>query len=88
MEIWHFDMGAEYNFYGSDITCSYPVNGKFAPDQALVYNAFLDAHNAVISTMKPGVSWLDMHKLAEKVILESLKRGSILVGTIDDMMVE
>ncbi|CAN6564509.1 unnamed protein product [Malus baccata var. baccata] len=82
------DMGAEYNFYGSDITCSYTVNGKFSPDQALVYNAFLDAHNAVISTMKPGVSWLDMHKLAEKVILESLKRGSILVGTADDMMVE
>ncbi|CAN6699330.1 unnamed protein product [Malus baccata var. baccata] len=82
------DMGAEYNFYGSDITCSYPVNRKFSPDQALIYNAVLDAHNAVISTMKPGVSWLDMHKLAEKVILESLKRGSILVGTVDDMMVE
>ncbi|TQD79615.1 hypothetical protein C1H46_034840 [Malus baccata] len=82
------DMGSEYNFYGSDITCSYPVNGKLSPDQALIYNAFLDAHNAVISTMKPGVSWLDMHKLAEKVILESLKRGRILVGTADDMMVE
>ncbi|KAM1314153.1 hypothetical protein PS2_017599 [Malus domestica] len=82
------DMGAEYNFYGSDITCSYPVNGKFTPDQALIYNAVLDAHNAVISTMKPGVSWLDMHKLAEKVILESLKRGRILVGNVDDMMVK
>ncbi|CAL8172017.1 unnamed protein product [Prunus armeniaca] len=82
------DMGAEYNFYGSDITCSYPVNGKFSSDQALIYNAVLEAHNAVISTMKPGVSWVDMHKLAEKVILESLKRGSILVGNVDDMMVE
>ncbi|KAJ9167927.1 hypothetical protein P3X46_019515 [Hevea brasiliensis] len=83
-----FDMGAEYNFYGSDITCSFPVNGKFTSDQSLIYNAVLDAHNAVISAMRPGVSWLDMHKLAEKIILESLKKGCIVVGNVDDMMTE
>lgn len=83
-----FDMGAEYHFYGSDITCSFPVNGKFTSDQSLIYNAVLDAHNAVISAMRPGVSWLDMHKLAEKIILESLKKGCILVGNVDDMMTE
>ncbi|GMN50708.1 hypothetical protein TIFTF001_019838 [Ficus carica] len=82
------DMGAEYNFYGSDITCSFPVNGKFTSDQSLIYNAVLDAHNAVIAAMKPGVRWTDMHKLAEKIILESLRRGGILVGNVDDMMVE
>ncbi|XP_065849908.1 uncharacterized protein [Euphorbia lathyris] len=83
-----FDMGAEYHFYGSDITCSFPVNGKFTSDQSLVYNAVLDAHNAVISAMKPGVSWLDMHKLAEKIILESLKKGCLLIGNVEDMMTE
>ncbi|KAJ6331057.1 hypothetical protein OIU76_009620, partial [Salix suchowensis] len=56
-----FDMGAEYHFYGSDITCSFPVNGKFTSDQSLIYNAVLDAHNAVIAEMKPGASWVDMH---------------------------
>nr|AKF43190.1 metallopeptidase M24 family protein [Erodium foetidum] len=80
------DMGAEYHFYGSDITCSFPVNGKFTSDQALIYNAVLESHDAVISSMKPGVSWIDMHKLAEKTILESLKKGCILVGDVDDMM--
>ncbi|OIV93606.1 hypothetical protein TanjilG_04838 [Lupinus angustifolius] len=80
------DMGAEYHFYGSDITCSFPVNGKFTSDQSLIYNAVLDAHNAVISEMKPGVSWVDMHILAEKVILESLKKGNILVGDVNDML--
>ncbi|RAL48801.1 hypothetical protein DM860_001121 [Cuscuta australis] len=82
------DMGAEYHFYASDITCSYPVNGKFTPDQALIYNAVLDAHDAVISTLKPGICWVDMHKLAEKVILESLKKGNLLEGDVETMMGE
>ncbi|KAE9614018.1 putative xaa-Pro dipeptidase [Lupinus albus] len=80
------DMGAEYHFYGSDITCSFPINGKFTNDQSLIYNAVLDAHNSVLSAMKPGVSWVDMHILAEKVILESLKKGQILVGNVNDML--
>ncbi|KAH9623952.1 hypothetical protein KSS87_012296 [Heliosperma pusillum] len=102
------DMGAEYHFYGSDITCSFPVNGKFTDDQCLVYNAVLDAHDSVIAAMKPGVSWINMHLdalpkftafkklnytfvvhwLAEKVILEVLKNGSILIGNIEDMMTQ
>ncbi|CAM0946149.1 unnamed protein product [Alopecurus aequalis] len=81
------DMGAESNFYGSDITCSYPINGKFNDNQTIVYNAVLKAHNAVISHMKPGVKWIDMHKLAEQTILESLEKENIIHGDIGDMMV-
>ncbi|KAF8393509.1 hypothetical protein HHK36_021753 [Tetracentron sinense] len=66
------DMGAEYHFYGSDITCSFPVNGKFTSDQCLIYNAVLEAHNAVISTMKPGVSWVDMHNNVDDMMAERL----------------
>ncbi|KAI5022165.1 hypothetical protein ZWY2020_058895 [Hordeum vulgare] len=80
------DMGAEYNFYASDITCSYPINGKFTRNQAIVYSAVLKAHNDVISCMRPGVKWIDMHKLAERRILESLKEDNIIHGDIDDMM--
>ncbi|XP_031388715.1 xaa-Pro dipeptidase isoform X2 [Punica granatum] len=82
------DMGAEFSFYGSDITCSFPVNGKFTSDQRLVYNAVLAAHDAVISVMKPGVNWVDMHKLAEKTILDSLQKARILVGDVNEMMIE
>ncbi|MQL80443.1 hypothetical protein Taro_012890 [Colocasia esculenta] len=82
------DMGAEYHFYASDITCSFPVNGKFTVDQLLIYNAVLKAHNNVLSEMRPGVSWIDMHKLAERTILESLKAGGVILGDIDDMMAE
>ncbi|XP_008793195.2 xaa-Pro dipeptidase [Phoenix dactylifera] len=81
------DMGAEYHFYGSDITCSFPVNGKFTKEQIVVYSAVLNAHNAVIMSMRPGVNWIDMHKLAEKTILESLAREGLVLGDIEDMMV-
>ena len=51
------DMGCEYYCYDSDITCSFPANGQFSEDQALVYEAVLAAHQAVIKAIKPGVSW-------------------------------
>eukprot|EP00899_Mesostigma_viride_P025483 jgi/Mesvir1/6119/Mv00824-RA.1 len=80
------DMGAEYHYYGSDITCSFPVNGKFTPDQKIVYEAVLAAHDKVISRMKPGVWWVEMHRLAEWTILEKLADGGVLRGEVDKMM--
>jgi hypothetical protein len=47
-------MGASYCGYTSDITCSYPVNGKFTKDQAVIYNAVLNANRAVMNAAKPG----------------------------------
>jgi hypothetical protein len=44
----------------ADITCTIPVNGNFTEQQALVYNAVLDAHESVVAAMGPGVSWPDM----------------------------
>jgi len=81
-----FDMGGEYYCYSSDITCSFPVNGKFTDKQKLVYNAVLRANRAVLAQSKPGVLWPDMHRLAERVILEDLKAGGLLQGDVDDMM--
>ncbi|CAM6022110.1 unnamed protein product [Sphagnum balticum] len=80
------DMGAEYHCYGSDITCSFPVNGKFTEEQRIIYEAVLDAQKAVIGAMRPGVSWVDMHKLAERQILQALKHAGILRGDVEAMM--
>ncbi|KAI3443668.1 hypothetical protein Pfo_000333 [Paulownia fortunei] len=71
--------------YGHAAAPNDKVNGKFTHDQSLVYNAVLRAHNAVISSMRPGVSWVNMHKLAERTILESLKEGHLLSGDVDAM---
>lgn len=81
-----FDMGCEYYRYGSDITCSWPVNGKFTPQQALLYNAVLDAHRSVIAAMAPGVSWPDLHSLAYRKIIGGLAAGGLLQGDIEEMI--
>ena len=47
-------MGAEYGGYASDITCSFPVNGKFTKKQKIIYNAVLKANRAVLKAIKPG----------------------------------
>ena len=81
-----FDMGAEYYCFCSDITCSFPANGKFTPRQKMVYNAVLAANRAVLAAIKAGVSWVDMHLLANRVLLEHLKEGGLLTGQVDDMI--
>ena len=50
-----FDMGGEYCCYASDITCSFPANGKFTEDQKVIYNSVLKANRAVMAAAKPGV---------------------------------
>lgn len=85
-EMCLFDMGANYGGYAADITCSFPANGKFTEDQKMVYNAVLAARDAVIATAKPGVPWLEMHKLANRVMLGKLKEGGLLKGDVEDMM--
>lgn len=81
-----FDMGGEYYCYASDITCTFPVNGKFTPEQRFVYEAVLKANRAVLSAVKPGVSWVDMHILAERIELEEMKKEGLLVGDVDEML--
>ena len=76
-----FDMGAEYQGYGSDVTCSFPANGKFTSLQKDIYEGVLNAQKAVYAMMKPGVSWVDCHKTAEAAIVKQLVQiGLITLG--------
>lgn len=48
------DMGGEYHCYASDITCSFPANGKFTADQRMIFEAVRDMAFEVMDAMKPG----------------------------------
>lgn len=50
------DMGAEYHGYVSDITCSFPLSGRFSQDQRAIYQGVLNAQIAVLATIRPGAS--------------------------------
>uniref|UniRef100_A0AAQ5YU43 Xaa-Pro dipeptidase n=1 Tax=Amphiprion ocellaris TaxID=80972 RepID=A0AAQ5YU43_AMPOC len=81
-----FDMGGEYYCYSSDITCSFPANGKFTADQRAIYEAVLKSSRTVMAAIKPGVKWTDMHRLADRVHLEELVKIGILHGSVEDML--
>ena len=64
--------------YASDITCSYPVKGTFTKDQRDIYEYVLDAQLSVIRQLRPGVSWLEMHRESERAILRGLIKCGVL----------
>ena len=72
------DAAAEYGRYASDITRTYPVSGRFTPDQAKVYRAVYQAQEDIFAAIKPGVSMADLQKVAES----SLKQAGYLEAFI------
>lgn len=80
------DMGSEHHCYVSDITCSYPSNGKFSDDQKMIYQAVYNAQRAVERAIRPGIEWLDMHRLAERVLMEHMVESGFVRGEIDELL--
>ncbi|MFZ4619254.1 MAG: aminopeptidase P N-terminal domain-containing protein [Bacteroidota bacterium] len=66
------DCAAEYRGYSSDVTRSYPANGKFTKEQKEIYTIVLNAQKAAIAVMKPGANWSDVSAAADSVIANGL----------------
>jgi Xaa-Pro aminopeptidase len=54
-DLVYMDYGADADYYTSDITRTWPVSGRFTPEQERMYRTVLEARNAIIAAMKPGV---------------------------------
>ncbi|MDH5777121.1 MAG: Xaa-Pro aminopeptidase [Gammaproteobacteria bacterium] len=80
------DAGAEFDYYASDITRTFPVNGKFSKAQAELYQIVLDAQLAAIEQVKPGNHWNDPHEAAVKVMTQGLIDVGILNGKLDTLI--
>ena len=76
------DAGCELEHYASDITRTFPVNGKFNEAQAQLYQIVLDAQLAAIDKVKPGNHWNEPHEAAVKVITKGLLKLGLLKGTL------
>jgi Xaa-Pro aminopeptidase len=82
------DAGVEYNFYASDISRSYPVNGKFTKEQQAIYEIVLNTQLEVIKNVKPGVSWETFQELALKTLTQGLVDIKILSGNVNDLVAD
>jgi len=75
------DAGAEEpGGYASDITRTYPVNGKWTPIQRQLYEITLRVLNEATAACVPGVRFRDVHDLSARVICEGLVEGGLLKG--------
>jgi len=80
------DAGCEYKYYASDVTRTFPVNGKFSPEQKEIYSIVLEAHKQSMEQAKPGNKWNLMHEKSVEVIVEGLLDLGLLKGTKDQVI--
>ncbi|HEX5462904.1 MAG TPA: Xaa-Pro aminopeptidase [Steroidobacteraceae bacterium] len=74
------DAGCEYESYASDITRTFPVGGRFTPEQRAVYQVVLEANRAAIAKVRPGNHWNEPHEAAVRVITHGLVKLGLLKG--------
>jgi Xaa-Pro aminopeptidase len=79
-ELLLMDVGAEYEHYTADVTRTFPVNGKFSPSQAEVYQIVYDAQEAGAKAARPGAVVSEVNRAATEVI----KDGLLKLGLITD----
>ncbi len=72
------DLGASYNMYCSDITRTYPVNGKYTERQKTLYNIVLNGQKLVFENAKPGVSTRDLNDILVKYFAVELKKIGLI----------
>jgi Xaa-Pro aminopeptidase len=76
------DAGAEFDNYASDITRTFPVNGKFSEAQRIIYELVLAAQQAALKQIKPGKRWIEPHDAAVRVLTKGLIKLGLLEGKL------
>lgn len=76
------DAGCEFQYYASDITRTYPVNGKFSAEQKAIYELVLKAQMAAIEKVRPGLFWNELQDTLVLILVEGLVELELLKGDI------
>ncbi len=80
------DAGAELNYYTTDVTRTFPANGRFTPAQRDVYEVVLAAQLASIQACVPGRPYKDSHDVSVRVLTEGMVSLGLLEGDIDELI--
>ena len=89
-ELVLIDAGCELDGYASDITRTFPANGKFTGPQRALYDLVLASQDAAIAATKSGARFTDPHEATVKVLAQGMLDVGLLdknkVGTVDDVI--
>ena len=80
------DAGAEYEYYAADISRTFPVNGKFSPEQRTLYQIVLAAQEAAFEKCSAGHGWNEPHEAAVAVIAQGLIDEGLLQGSLNEVL--
>jgi len=87
-ELVLIDAGAEYRGYASDITRTFPVNGRFSAEQRALHDLVGAAQAAALAQARPGVAYEAGHLAAVQTLTEGLLRLGLLKGTLEENIAE
>lgn len=87
-ELLLVDAGAECSYYAADVTRTVPINGQFSDSQRAVYEVVLNAQQAVIEQIKPGVPWDELQNRSEYEITRGLVDLGLLEGDVDQLIAD
>lgn len=80
------DAGAEYDYYAADISRTFPVNGRFSPEQRALYDIVLAAQHDAFDKCAQGHSWNDPHQAAVRTITQGLIDEKLIKMTLDEAL--
>jgi Xaa-Pro aminopeptidase len=85
-ELLLIDAGCELDGYASDITRTFPVNGRFSAAQREVYEIVLAAQRAAMEKVRPGNAWNEPHDAAVRVLAQGMRSLGLLPGTLEEIL--
>ncbi|HYN12058.1 MAG TPA: Xaa-Pro aminopeptidase [Burkholderiales bacterium] len=80
------DAGCELDGYASDVTRTFPVNGRFSGAQREVYDIVLAAQRAALDKVRPGNAWNEPHDAAVRVLAQGMLDLKLVGGTLDEAL--
>ena len=80
------DAACEYQLYASDITRTFPVNGKFSPEQKALYEVILKAQIAAIDAVRVGNSYKEPHHVAVRIMVQGLLDLGLMQGNLEEII--
>lgn len=84
-DMFLLDAGAETAMgYGGDLSSTMPVDSRFTDRQREIYQISLNAHEAAIARLNPGIPFRDVHFSACRTLVEGLKDSGFMHGDVDE----